>query len=57
MTIPNKPEKTTNSPAPNSTASSPTSKPRGIERPPVREPVVSNENFHEKNDILGPDDL
>ncbi|MEB1939923.1 hypothetical protein VDR55_19935 [Xanthomonas campestris pv. campestris] len=50
--IPSKPEKTVSSPS-----SLPTTKPKGIERPPVREPVVSNERFPNKNDVLGLDDL
>ncbi|WDM78307.1 hypothetical protein K6979_14150 [Xanthomonas cucurbitae] len=48
VTIPSKPEKAVNSPA-----SLPTTKPKGVERPPVREPVVSNENFHEKKRCSG----
>ncbi|WP_219820577.1 hypothetical protein, partial [Xanthomonas arboricola] len=50
--IPSKPEKTVSSPA-----SLPTTNPKGIERPPVREPVVSNERFSDKKDVLGLDDL
>lgn len=52
MIAPSKPEKPTNNPA-----SLPSSTPKGIERLPVRDPVVVNEKFPQKDVNSGLDDL
>jgi len=52
MIAPSKPEKPTNNPA-----SLPSSTPKGIERLPVRAPVVINEKFPQKDKSFGVDDL